>query len=512
MDKKEQHLKRVLDQYDYDFLEKAVGELSGLVPNEYILEYLACYLSPEYFISNYCYIFDTESNAWVLFELWEGQVRVLNTFIEYDKSVTLKARQMGISWLALCYILWDALFNPPASALILSKKEEDAKYLLSRERLRGVYERLPEWLQADNIERNDALTFGISRGKDISVIRAASTASGDGYTCTAVLIDEADLSQDLRKVLLSIEPTINAGGKLMLVSKADRSRPNTQFKRLYRESKAGKLKAWGNAFIAWWERPSRDQEWYETQKNDFLMAEGHLDSLYESYPATDEEALRPLDGNKRIPAKLVVPMFRNLPTIDKFIVHKDVELYEDRVEGTQYVIGVDCAEGLVTSDESPAIVLDAVDGRHVASLTGNHDPISQARIVYELSKYFYNAPVLVERNNHGASFINTAMELGIDLLNGTDKRAGFYLANKHVKIRLFDDIYEYFLNADGTINDQQTFDQIVAIEKDTLRAPEGEHDDRAIAYFYALWARQRVLWGYGDEKFDARLFNAREWD
>ncbi len=57
------------------------------------------------------------------------------------KLVILKARQLGISWLCLSYALWLMLFQAPATILLFSLREEEAKELLWR--LRGMYERLP---------------------------------------------------------------------------------------------------------------------------------------------------------------------------------------------------------------------------------------------------------------------------------------------------------------------------------------------------------------------------------
>jgi hypothetical protein len=39
----------------------------------------------------------------------------------------------------------------------------------------------------------------------------------------------------------------------------------------------------------------------------------------------------------------------------------------------------------------------------------------------------------------------------------------------------------------------ETFSQLASIEGATLRAPEGEHDDRAVAFVLGLQARLRLL-------------------
>jgi hypothetical protein len=92
----------------------------------------------------------------------------------------------------------------------ISKREEEAQYLLGDERLRGMYARLPAALKPrTRAQKNAAETWALANG---SVARALPSNAGDGYTASLVLADEADLVPDLERLLRSAKPTIDAPG------------------------------------------------------------------------------------------------------------------------------------------------------------------------------------------------------------------------------------------------------------------------------------------------------------
>lgn len=194
----------------------------------------------------------------------------------------LKSRQIGASWIVLAYALWDMIFQAIATVLIFSRRETEAKYLLSEFRLRGMFDRLPEWMKP-RIIRDDKNLFSLSNG---SAAYAFPTGVGDSYTATVAIIDEADLVPDLDVMLSSVKPTIDAGGKLFLVGRVNKREPNSAFKQTYRKAKLGQ-NSFYPLFLGWKAHPDRDQKWYEKQRRDALTQ----DDLWEQHPETDEQAL-----------------------------------------------------------------------------------------------------------------------------------------------------------------------------------------------------------------------------
>jgi hypothetical protein len=277
-------------------------------------ELVACAASPHRFLSQHCRIYDPGRRDWIPFGLWPAQAAVLGQVRSEQLSVILKARQLGLSWLCLGYGLWEMVFRPPASFLCFSRREEDAGYLLGHERFRGMLEHLPPWLlpAMGAVPTNDA--------KQTVYLANSSTAhafpcnAGDSYTATFALLDEFDLLSDAEQnhLLGSVKPTIEHGGKMVLLSRADKSRPESPFKRLYREALAGGT-SWRPTFLPWHARPDRDAAWYDAQRRDCLSRTGALDDLFEQYPGTEGEALAPRSLDKRLPAEWLNRCYRALP-------------------------------------------------------------------------------------------------------------------------------------------------------------------------------------------------------
>lgn len=509
-------LKAVLQSIPSDKLNRAVYLLleDGL-EFDTALEYIACYHSAEYFINNYIYIYDSVSIDWIPFDLWEAQKRVLEKLINEKLVCILKTRQVGISWLVLALILWLLLFRFPASILVLSKREDEAIALLDNTRLRGMYNRLPDWLRSNTVMINDKKQFAITRGDAISTVRAMSTSAGDSYTATCVFVDEADLVADLEKTMLSLEPTINAGGKLILVSKSDKKNPNSLFKKIYKAGKQG-LNGYATDFVAWYEHPKRDQDWYENQKASALATEGHLDNLYESYPATDSEALAPSSADRRFPQAFIDRNYHETEGVSvinpPMIPLQHMTYYEPPAFNLGYSIGVDCAAGLVTGDYSTAVVVEKYTGRVVAQMRGKIEPSLHAIYVKELSDYYNSAVVLPERNNHGTGFLIRARDIGMwCVVDPKDGREGWNTANLQRKMFLFDHLASTLRTNNTVLRGSELYTELSLIDAKTLRAPEGEgfYDDLVIAYALANFARQ---YAFVPDNTGGVGLNFRDWD
>lgn len=466
-------------------------------PNEATLcrrEIRKCRRSVAYFLDTYCAIYDASAAEWVPFQLWPEQFRTLRTLTDHRLTIILKARQLGLTWLVLGYTLWLVLFHPAATVLLFSRRDDEAVDLLAN-RLRGMYDRLPAWLKVRRFVVDNDHEWELSNG---SRVLAFPTTAGDSYTATLAVVDEADLVPDLDRLMRAVKPTIDGGGRMILLSRADKSKPESPFKRIYRAAKQG-LTDWAAVFLPWFTRPGRDAEWYEAQAADILQRTGALDDLHEQYPATDVEALSPRTLAKRIPATWLELCYREQspwkprPHLDpRPPAIPGLVMYAPPVRGRLYVVGADPAEGNPTSDDSALTVLDADTGEEAAALAGRFQPSVLAAHVDEIGEWYNRAAVLVERNNHGhAVLLWLADNSSLPRLCGHDGNVG-WLSSSKGKALLYDAAADAFRNRETVLHSFATFTQLASIEGATLRAPEAEHDDRGDAYALALMAAVKV--------------------
>jgi hypothetical protein len=455
-------------------------------------ELLLCALSPEYFITQYIFIYDAQIKDWIKFILWAQQLDALNLFHIAQLVIALKARQLGLTWLALAYAIWQMLFRPIATVMVFSRRDDESMYLLSDERARGMYRRLPEWMQLDTLTAS-AHQWKLSNG---SVAYAFPTTAGDSYTSTLVIMDEADLIPNLNRLMRSVKPTIDAGGKMFMISRADKSTPNSEYKRIYRGAKAG-LNGWSDIFLPWWVRPSRTPEWYEKQKRDILQRTGGLDDLHEQYPSTDTEALAPASLNKRIPHKWGEQCYVEMKPVETPTDAPDIpglKVFHPPARHRKYVGGVDCAEGLPSSDDSAATFIDLATGEEVCNLVGKFTPTVTAIHCSKIAEWYNKAKLMIESNNHGHAVIGWLEDNGYSgwLLAGHNDRAG-WMSSELGKVLLYDATTEVFKEQETIIHDFETLTQLLSIEKATLRAPIGDMDDRADSYALAIVGRHEML-------------------
>ncbi len=470
-------------------------------------ELMLCAGDPQYFVEVYCQIYDPQAQDWIRFELWQAQLDALNVLHDNQLTIALKARQLGMTWLALAYGLWLMLFRPIATILIFSKRDDEAMYLLGEERLRGMYMRLPKWMQAAEVTTDNASLWQLSNG---SVARSFPTTGGDGYTASYVLADEADLLPDFNRFMRSVKPTIDAGGKLFLVSRADKGKPESEFKRIYKAAKE-KRNGWAYVFLPWYVRPERDAAWYEAQKADIESRTGSLDDLWEQYPSTDTEALAGRTLDKRISPVWLRDCYEERRPLSGDLLKEEKApsipglcVYRLPIKGRRYCGGGDPAEGNPSSDDSAAVFLDEMTGEEVAMLSGKFQPSTFAAYIDQIGRWLNNASVLVERNNHGHAVLLWLRDHSkLRRLNGWDAdprlagpegaapgvRKEGWLSNSRGKTLLYDSLADTVRDGLTTIHSFKCYDQIASIEGSTLRAPEGMMDDCSDAYALATVAR-----------------------
>ncbi|GIV82075.1 MAG: hypothetical protein KatS3mg051_1429 [Anaerolineae bacterium] len=441
-------------------------------------EWLACSESPLYFTHRYLHLYDAQVGEWIPFRLWPAQARVLKTFHTARLVIVLKARQIGMTWLALAYALWLMLFHPAATVLLFSRRDDEAVDLLDF-RLKGLYVRLPAWLRARAVVADNAHEFALSNG---SRAMAFPTTAGDSYTASLVIADEFDLVQDQDRLMAAVKPTIDNGGQMILLSRPDKSRPQTRFKQIYRAAKEG-LNDWRSVFLPWSAHPGRDAAWYARMRADIESATGALDELHEQYPATDAEALAPRTLDKRIAAQWLEQCFVPLAPLDPLPKGAPsipgLRLYCEPRAGLTYVGGVDPAEGNPTSDDSALTVRCRETGEEVASLSGKFQPATLAAYADAIGRYFNDAALMVERNNHGHAVLLWLRDNSrLRRLWGFDGREGWH-STVRGKALLYDAAADFYRNREGVLHTFQTFTQLASIEGSTLRAPDGEKDDLA---------------------------------
>ena len=243
-----------------------------------------------YYVRNYVKIENVDSaEIAVPFDLWPAQLEVLKKLSLKRLIQILKARQLGLTWLALAYISHKLLYNPGFLTIALSKNEDDAKELVRR--IDFILKYLPQWFFTGSEGKlynktTESITLyhfdEKGKPKESATFQSfpSSQNAGRSFTANIVLLDEWAFQQWAREIWKAAFPTINrpTGGQVIGISTIERG---TLFEELWKD----KENDFEKIFLGWDSDPRRSQEWYESTKRNL---KGDIRS---EYPATEEEAL-----------------------------------------------------------------------------------------------------------------------------------------------------------------------------------------------------------------------------
>ena len=254
----------------------------------------------------------------------------------------------------------------------------------------------------------------------------------------------------------------------------------------------------------------------KTQDNPFNV-KGFAEELRRQYAGDAAYAAQELDGqfvdltgSKRFAGPILAAVFEHRRPIPwrytetvsdgsvSYTLPTSLRVYSTPEKGRQYVIGVDCAEGVKGGDDSTCVVLDKLTGECVAILAGEFEPTEHhPGIITLLSRWYNGASVLIERNNHGHAVLGSCKRHGVVCLNGLDGRPGWQTTSLS-KAQAYGEANAYLLEAERSgailLSDSKLKEQLASVDRITLKGPGkgrvAKVDDEAMAWVLAMQARR----------------------
>ena len=357
-------------------------------PNE-VNEWLKCSQDPEYFIEKYIKIVNVDKGL-VNFNLYDYQKDIVKLSVSERFVICKMPRQCGKTTTLVGIMLWYILFHQNYQVAILAHKMQQAREILSRIQL--AYEHLPKWIQQGIVEWNKG-NIELENGSKI-LASATSSSAIRGGSFNLVYLDEfAFVENNMQESFFaSVYPTISSGQttKVLITST-----PNglNMFYKIWMDSEEGK-NDYKRIDVHWSEVPGRDEAWKkETIRNtseDQFRVEFECEFIGSAHTLISATKLRTL---RSTPPEASNP---------------DTRIFKQPIEGRQYVTVVDTARG-VQGDYSAFVVFDVSElpYRVVASYRNNMiSPLLYPNIVYQLSKHYNRAYILVETNDIGEQIAN----------------------------------------------------------------------------------------------------------
>jgi hypothetical protein len=289
---------------------------------------------------------------------------------------------------------------------------------------------------------------------------ARNKNAGSSYTINFLHVSELAKWQDAKATLTSLLQAVPQYGGIVVIEST--ANGIETFHRLWKEAKRGELN-YHTIFVGWQEHKEYTLDFETTQKRiDFIASlkekeiklKDQLNLTYEQlnwrrdtirkkcqndeaifdqeYPYNDIVAFltsgRPVFDRQKIEEwrQTLEKKYSETPyeignieyneTSRRYeFVHDEfgiVKIYEHPKPDYPYVMGGDIAEGLVHGDWSVAPVCDNTTGKIVAKLRAHLHPDLFADEELKLAKYYNNALIANEVNNHGLTTITALQKHG----------------------------------------------------------------------------------------------------
>jgi len=462
-------------------------------------EYKKCLVDPMYFMKKYVKI-QHQTRGIVPFELYEFQEETLEDFIEHDRNIVLKSRQMGISTLVSAYALWTMIFNPGKNVLILSTVQNTSKEIVSKIRLAN--NNLPSWLKVPTVEDNRlSLKF-----KNESRVLAASSAadSARGFSAFLLVMDECAFIDNAEEVWTSAQQTMATGGRAILLST-----PNgvgNFFHQMWVDAE-GKRNTFKTIRLKWDRHPERDQSWRDRQTAELGPKRASQEC--------DTEFLS--SGNTVIDSQLVefYKQSKAKDPIEMRGVDHGYWIWEYPDYSRNYIVAADVARGDST-DYSAFHVIDVETLTQVAEYKGQINTKDYGNFLVSVATEYNNALLIVENNNIGwavlqqiidrqypNTFYSSADLQYVDVerqmtnkYNRDERKMvpGFTNSQK-TRPLLISKLDNYFREQSVVVYSKRLLDELSVFIWDGNKATamKGYNDDLVMSFSIGLWVRDTAL-------------------
>jgi len=458
---------------------------------EMVAEIEKCKTDIIHFASNYFYIIDPDSEVGkVCINLYDFQERVLNGIFNHRFTCLLSPRQASKSTLMTIAALHEACFKPYKSIIIVANKEATAIEIFRRVRL--AYEELPNWLKP-GVEEYGKTGCMFDNGSRISI----STTTGSairGTSLNMLIIDELGFLEEhvVDEFWKSVYPTISRSKTSKIIVASTPNGTGNLFHKIYTGAVKGE-----NGFnplrIEWNEIPGRDEEWKQKQ----IKALGSFESFQQEFGNVF------LDNSQQSIDEALFDRLKNECRDPKHILKEGAyKIWEEYDPEKIYVIGGDVSEGLGL-DASVLQILDVTNPKEIIQVaeywTNTKGPSEFTNEVVDVCGNWGNPLLLIERNNQGTGVCDTLANTHLyqNLVSWGAKEAhknkqNGMISHMNTKYKAVEN-QRYFVNEAQSITFRnidtlKEFKTFVRYPNGSWKAKSGEHDDRVMAFVWALMA------------------------
>lgn len=475
--------------------------------DKYLVEFLRCRSSFEYFCTNYVYIELPGKD--VLLQPYGKQIELVD-LVELRKYVlVLKSRQIGISTIIQAYAAWLATFYNNVVIGIISKDGAEATDFARV--IRGIVEKLPDWMKpvggllgrgfAKRTERSFILTNG-SKVYASPVNPNAPDKTLRGKAITFLVIDEAAFVAHISEAWTSMVPALSTNQ--MQARKANipygtivLSTPNKTvgigqwyFERYMKAISKDDIFV---PFVIHWKmipELAEDPTWYKTQCD-----------LFDNDPRriAQELELKFLPTEGSFFESETVERFQNscVEPIEKLkLFNGEIWKFSNAIPGRTYLVGVDTAPEH-GNDKSAITVWDFETLEQVWEYQGKCKVLDFVKVV-KVAANQYPGVIIVESNSYGNQVVEdlNSGEFGHLLFKekrGVNTFVPGLSTNSKTRPLMIDALYSYMTQYPESVKSERLALELTGLitkSNGKVEADSGCRDDLALSAAICFYVRK----------------------
>lgn len=470
-------------------------------------EIIKCCNSFFYFCHKYVKILHPMRGL-IPFVLFKYQRKVIRDYENNRFNIISKFRQGGLTTVSILWGMWRCMFQLDQQIMLLSKTDRDATDI--GQMIDRACENLPSWLQPKKDGKwNDHLKQFTETG---SACKFHSPEAARGKAVTFLIVDEAAFIPDMDKHWKAMWPILSTGGSCTLVSTVNGL--GNWYEQTYHDAKE-KLNKFNVIDLDFWEHPSyNDENWIAEQKAQ-LGEKGFLQEVMREFLGSGEtyfpaRVITQLTEQTRsnYPSRKLFPKWVNqtgrIAQLEEEHNKGAMWVWKEPVEGHEYIIGVDVAEGQgENNDNSCFQIIDTSTLEQVAEFYSNVVvPHEFAQVLNEVGTYYNNALIVVENMGPGGAVLSALQHtlfyenLHFENTKSANAKPGIKIGQTNRALYL-ESLQNRLLNQTVRINsarfvmELQTFEYNPVTKK--AQAQKGKHDDAIMSMCVALYVRDSLL-------------------
>ena len=484
---------------------ETTNDLNSFSAEEQIQEVIKCAKNFFYFCHRYVKILHPKFGT-IPFIPYKYQRRTINCFDNHRFNMISKFRQGGLTTVTVLWCLWKCMYQKDQQIFVLSKTDREA--LAAGEIAKRAMDNFPYWMY-DSSKAD--LTKHEKKFDDLgSKICFYTPEAARGKSATYIVIDEAAFIEKMEDHWKSMYPVIATGGHIEIISTVNGL--GNWYEETYHEAEAGR-----NFFniidLDYWEHPTyANPSWAKEMKAN-LGEKGWQQEVLRSFLGSGEtyispEAVSKLDQLTKYnnPLRSTFEKWTNEDQIKNDEVDGALWIWKEPVDGNEYIIGADCAEGVGSEgDNSCFQIIDAINLEQVAEFYSNLVPPNMfAQILNQIGVYYNSATVIIENNSIGGAVLNSLCNdlayesIFYEYKKTTAGKPGIKVTSANRSIILETLQHKIMqgsikINSKRFVNELKTF--IFNAQRKRAEAVKGKHDDAVMALCFALYARDERMRG-----------------